>query len=81
MMQLEPTHPAGLSSPQTGPNMQPHIVHGGEGQSVSSPLPLQLAMPASYQKFTSQMDLGKYLTAKYHIREPEQLSSCETCHR
>jgi hypothetical protein len=38
-------------------------------------------MPASYQKFTSQMELGKYLTAQYHIRAPEQLSSCETCHR
>jgi hypothetical protein len=27
------------------------------------------------------MDLGKYLTSQYHIRNPEQLSSCETCHR
>jgi hypothetical protein len=27
------------------------------------------------------MDLGKYLTAQYHIRNPQQLSSCETCHR
>jgi hypothetical protein len=38
-------------------------------------------MPASYEKFTNQMDLGKYLTTQYHIRNPEQLSSCETCHR
>jgi len=36
---------------------------------------------ASYQKFTSQMELGKYLTAQYHIRTPNELSSCETCHR
>ena len=35
----------------------------------------------SYQKFTSQNDLGKYLITQYHIRNPEQLSSCETCHR
>ena len=28
-------------------------------------------MPASYEKFTSQMDLGKYLTAQYHIRNAE----------
>ena len=28
-------------------------------------------MPASYQKFTSQMELGKYLTAQYHIRTAE----------
>jgi hypothetical protein len=39
------------------------------------------AIPASYQKFTSQMELGKYLTAQYHIRTPNELSSCETCHR
>jgi Cytochrome c7 and related cytochrome c len=37
--------------------------------------------PASYQKFTDQMELGKYLTAQYHIRTPNELSSCETCHR
>jgi hypothetical protein len=39
------------------------------------------ATPVSYQKFTSQMELGKYLTAQYHIRTPNELSSCETCHR
>jgi hypothetical protein len=31
--------------------------------------------------FTSQEDLGKYLTAQYHIRPPNELTSCETCHR
>ena len=40
-----------------------------------------ILMPASYTKFTSQMELGKYLTAQYHIRTPNELSSCETCHR
>jgi hypothetical protein len=40
-----------------------------------------VAVPASYQKFTSQIELGKYLTAQYHIRTPNELSSCETCHR
>jgi hypothetical protein len=80
MLQLEPTHPAGLARPQSGVNMQPHP-NAGEGDTSGSPLPLQLAMPASYQKFTSQVDLGKYLTAQYHIRNPEQLTSCETCHR
>ena len=51
------------------------------GPTSSDVPPLGITMPASYQKFTSQMDLGKYLTAQYHIRNPEQLSSCETCHR
>jgi hypothetical protein len=41
----------------------------------------QVAMPASYQKFTSQDDLGKYLTKQYHIRTANELASCEVCHR
>jgi len=43
--------------------------------------PMSVMMPASYQKFTSQMDLGRYLTSQYHIRPPNELTSCETCHR
>ena len=50
------------------------------GTTVSD-VPPGLSLPAPYQKFTSQIELGKYLTAQYHIRTPEQLSSCETCHR
>ena len=48
---------------------------------TASDVPPGPMMPASYQKFTSQMDLGKYLTAQYHIRPPNELTSCETCHR
>ena len=51
------------------------------GPTSSDVPPLGITMPASYEKFTDQMELGKYLTAQYHIRNPEQLSSCETCHR
>jgi hypothetical protein len=40
-----------------------------------------VAVPVNYQKFTDQIELGKYLTAQYHIRTPNELSSCETCHR
>jgi hypothetical protein len=40
-----------------------------------------VSMPVSYRKFTSQADLGKYLVSQYHIRRPEELASCETCHR
>ena len=29
----------------------------------------------------TRCDLGKYLTAQYHIRPPNELTSCETCHR
>jgi len=49
--------------------------------STASDVPPRPMMPASYQKFTSQMELGRYLTAQYHIRPPNELTSCETCHR
>ena len=68
------------TAPQSGTDMQPHPI-SGQGETVSDVPATGIAMPASYQKFTSQMDLGKYLTAQYHIRTPEELSSCETCHR
>ena len=35
----------------------------------------------SYTKFTDQEELGHFLLKQYHIREPHELSSCETCHR
>jgi hypothetical protein len=40
-----------------------------------------MEQPAGAQTYTSQMDLGRYLTAQYHIRPPNELTSCETCHR
>src|SRR5450631_3350630 len=40
-----------------------------------------MEQPVGAQNFTSQMDLGRYLTAQYHIRPPNELTSCETCHR
>jgi len=70
--------PAGLGKEQSGTDLEPHPTTG-EGQTVSD-MP-QIAMPASYQKFTSQMELGKFLTAQYHIRTANELSSCEVCHR
>jgi hypothetical protein len=47
------------------------------GNSVS----MQAGAPGSYTKFTNQMDLGRYLTSKYHIRRANELASCEVCHR
>jgi len=70
--------PAGLGKEQSGTDLEAHPTTG-EGQTVSD-MP-QIAMPASYQKFTSQMELGKFLTAQYHIRTANELSSCEVCHR
>ncbi len=55
---------------------------GATAQNVSCQVASEeAAVPAGMTKFTSQIDLGKYLTAEYHIRTPTELSSCETCHR
>jgi hypothetical protein len=48
---------------------------------VTSDAPPAQLLPVKYQKFTSQGDLGKYLTQQYHIRTANELSSCEVCHR
>jgi len=47
-----------------------------------------LGMPAGgvlsgekYQKFTSQEELGQFLVKHYKIRTPNELASCEVCHR
>ena len=76
MAQLD--KPAGLGKEQSGTDLQPHPTTG-EGQTVSD-VPA-IAIPASYTKYTSQADLGRYLTAQYHIRTANELSSCEVCHR
>jgi hypothetical protein len=69
-----------MTGQQSGTKMEPHPL-SGEGQTVSDSSQMRLTMPASYQKFTDQMELGRYLTTRYHIRPPYELTSCETCHR
>ena len=39
------------------------------------------APPLEYTEFTSQRELGRFLIDNYHIRKPNELSSCEVCHR
>jgi hypothetical protein len=70
--------PDGLSKEQSGTNLEPQS-RTGAGQTYSD-MP-QIAMPANYVKFTSQIDLGHYLMQQYHIRTANELSSCEVCHR
>jgi len=77
LAQAEGLGPIGQAKPQSGTNLQPHPQN--EPGSVSD-MPV-IAMPASYQEFTSQIDLGHYLMQQYHIRTANELSSCETCHR
>ena len=71
---------AGMVHPQSGTNLEPHAT-SGEGQTVSDQPILGIPGPASYQKFTDQIDLGHFLMDKYHIRMANELSSCEVCHR
>ncbi len=80
MLQVAPGSSTGEAGPHSGPGMQ-SIPTSGAGQTVADGSPNAILLPASYQKFTSQVDLGKYLTAQYHIRTPNELSSCEVCHR
>ena len=80
--QLSPQSPGrpGMVHPQSGPNLdQNPVPENGSGQAVSN-VPV-IRMPASYVKFTDQKALGEFLVDRYHIRTPNQLSSCETCHR
>lgn len=75
--------PKGMSGPdQPGTQMTPNRGYvGGTGQTVSDVPASGMLLPAAYHKFTSQIELGKYLTDKYHIRQPNEIVSCETCHR
>jgi hypothetical protein len=51
------------------------------GAPVSDTGSASLPAPISYTKFTDQTKLGNFLVEQYHIRNPRELSSCETCHR
>jgi hypothetical protein len=59
-------------------NMLPDGVHG---QATSDAPAMALPPALQYVKYTDQASLGKYLIQQYHIRTPQELSSCETCHR
>ena len=48
---------------------------------MTAGMPSGAIAPASYTKFTSQRDLGNFLIDHYHIRKPNELASCEVCHR
>jgi hypothetical protein len=45
-------------------------------------VPTEGALPAAkFEKFTSQDELGQFLVKHYKVRTPNELSSCEVCHR
>jgi hypothetical protein len=56
----------------------------GSGQVVTTQVVFSLDGGSSrplFQKFTSQDELGRFLVQHYKIRTPNELSSCEVCHR
>jgi Cytochrome c7 and related cytochrome c len=73
------TDPSSAGAQVAALNLLPPGIHG---QTTASDAP-GMTIPAGlhYTKFTDQDALGKYLTQEYHIRTPQELSSCETCHR
>jgi hypothetical protein len=72
--------PAAMSQSQSGTMGSPNA-NEGANQTVSDIPPASMPLPVSYKKFTSQIEMGKYLTGQYHIRGANELSSCEVCHR
>ena len=72
---------AGQAGQQSGTSLEPHA-RSGEGQTVSDVNPIGgPSMPVAYKEFHSQIELGRFLTEQYHIRTPNELQSCEVCHR
>jgi hypothetical protein len=70
----------GRANAGSGAPSDPHATSPSITMSDAPPADM-MAIPAHYQKFSSQADLGMYLTKQYHIRTANQLSSCEVCHR
>lgn len=70
----------GMAGPQSGFGSGAEPVANNASGRTDSDVPV-IRMPASYQKFTSQDDLGHFLLKQYHIRTANELSSCEVCHR
>jgi hypothetical protein len=56
---------------------------GAASAQMTAGEPSGAMLPASlsYTKFTSQRALGNYLIDHYKIRKPNELASCEVCHR
>ncbi|WP_263350796.1 cytochrome c3 family protein [Acidicapsa acidisoli] len=56
------------------PGMRPAAAEAGDRL-------VMLSTAGNYTKFTSQRELGNFLIDHYKIRKPNELSSCEVCHR
>ncbi len=80
-LQMQTPEQSGLSAAHSGTMGSPHSNQGQEKTVSDLPPANGIVMPVNYKKFTTQLDLGRYLTKQYHIRGANEISSCETCHR
>ena len=65
-----------------GPQMASlELPAGGAQGPVADTGAAKLPGSPAYRKFTSQDELGHFLLNSYKIKNPRQLSSCDTCHR
>ena len=65
-----------------GPQMAALELPVGNAQSqVADSDAAKVPGSASYRKFTNQDELGHFLLQSYKIKNPRQLTSCDTCHR
>jgi hypothetical protein len=66
-----------MAALQAGPPNGSPQANAPTGDVQSSMVPI----PVSYEKFTTQDELGHFLLQHYKIRTPRELTSCEVCHR
>ena len=84
MLQTLDLHPRSMGRTASGsgsPGTDPHATSPDVNMSSLPPVGLPPAANLVYTRFNSQSELGKYLTAHYHIRTANELASCEVCHR
>ncbi len=80
MLQMVDRSPGGNGKTQSGTQLEP-VPTEGANETVSDVPVSPVLIPASYRKFTAQVDLGHYLMDRYHIRPANEISNCVTCHR
>ena len=75
------TDPSLTPSPQLASLHLSEAVDAQVAAQVSDTATGVLPAHPTYQRFTSQDELGSFLFKHYHIRSARELSSCEVCHR
>lgn len=68
-------------SPRTGPQSPQFNDMKNWSSPAGGSIYAQVPVNPHFIKFTDQKSLGNYLLVQYHIRPPQQLASCDTCHR